>query len=205
MTFVRSSRAIAGCPTWITTTRSRPRRSLACSALGSVACGVMRQFSPGATSSRTGAASSLVCSHPPPAPRVWVANPILTSRIAAFSTRSVPGHRTWCSRPFVAGEQRYRLQALVSWVKCEGALVGSFARWPVRGRKKTGVQLRHPCSPFFPSRPPISEASFTPVWATRAPPFTTTASSQPMPMNIEALCAATPEAFAHSPSGCEAD
>ena len=47
---------------------------------GIVACGAMRIFSPGATSSWTGAASSLACSLPPPAPRVRVATPILTSK-----------------------------------------------------------------------------------------------------------------------------
>jgi len=51
-------------------------------------CGVMRPFSPGETSSWTGAASSLACSRPPPAPRVWVATPILTSRTATSSTPS---------------------------------------------------------------------------------------------------------------------
>jgi len=51
-------------------TTSRPRRPWACSAHGSTTCGLMRLFSPGATSSWIAAASSLASSHPPPAPRV---------------------------------------------------------------------------------------------------------------------------------------
>ena len=88
MTFARSLRAIVRCPTWIATTTSRPRRPLACSALGSAACRVMQPFSPGATSSWIAAASSLACSRPPPVPHVWVATPILTLRIATSSTPS---------------------------------------------------------------------------------------------------------------------
>ena len=45
-------------------------------------------ISPGATSSWIAAASSLACSHPPPAPRVRVATPILTSRTTTSSTPS---------------------------------------------------------------------------------------------------------------------
>ena len=74
--------------TWTATTTSRPKRSLACSAQGSAACGAMRPFSPGATSSWIAAASSLVRSHPPPAPRVRVATPILTSRTTTSFTPS---------------------------------------------------------------------------------------------------------------------
>ena len=88
MTFARSSRAIVRYPTWIATTTSRPRRPLACSAQGSAACGVMQPFLPGATSSWIAAASSLACSHPPPAPHVRVATPILTSRTTTSSTPS---------------------------------------------------------------------------------------------------------------------
>ena len=40
----RSFNAIVRYPTWIATTTSRPRRPSACSAQGSVACGVMRPF-----------------------------------------------------------------------------------------------------------------------------------------------------------------
>ena len=76
------------CSTWVAPTTSRPRRPLACSAQGPVACGVMRPFSPGAASSWTGAASSLACSRPPPAPRARLATPILTSRTTASSTPS---------------------------------------------------------------------------------------------------------------------
>ena len=37
--------------------------------------------------------------------------------------------------PLLAGEPGCRRQALVSRVKCEGALVDSAARWPLRGRE----------------------------------------------------------------------
>jgi len=74
MTFARSSHAAVRCPNkWIATTASHQRMPLSCSGEGSVACGAARPFSPGATSSWTGAASSLVCSRPPPAPRARVA------------------------------------------------------------------------------------------------------------------------------------
>lgn len=53
--------------------------------------------------------------------------------------RPVPGHRSRCSRPFVAGEPGCRRQALVSWVLFEGALVASVTRWPLRGREKPGL------------------------------------------------------------------
>jgi len=52
----------------------------------SAACGAMRPFSPGATSSWIAAASPLACSHPPPSPRVRVVTPIPTSRTATSST-----------------------------------------------------------------------------------------------------------------------
>ena len=67
MTFARSSRATVRYPTWIATTTSRPRRPLACSAQGSIACRGHELFSLGATSSLTGAASSLACSQSPAA------------------------------------------------------------------------------------------------------------------------------------------
>ena len=83
MTFAHSSAHRAhSCgilPTWVATTTSRPRRPWACFAQGSAACGVMRPFSPGATSPWIAAASSLAYSHPPPAPRVRVATPVLLS------------------------------------------------------------------------------------------------------------------------------
>ena len=88
MASTRLSRAIVRCPTWIDTTTSRPRRPLACSAQVSAASEVMRPFSPGATSSWTEAASSMAFSRPPPAPRVRVATPILTSKTATSSTPS---------------------------------------------------------------------------------------------------------------------
>jgi len=50
MTFARSSRAIARYPTWVATTTSRQRRPWASTAQGSAARGLMRPFSPGATS-----------------------------------------------------------------------------------------------------------------------------------------------------------
>jgi len=71
-----------------TTSASRPRRPWECFAQRSAACGVMQPLKLGATSSWIGAASSLACSHPPPAQRVWVATPILTSRSATSSTPS---------------------------------------------------------------------------------------------------------------------
>ena len=43
---------------------------------------------PGATSSWIAAASLLACSHLPPAPRVWVATPILALRTMTSSTPS---------------------------------------------------------------------------------------------------------------------
>ena len=88
MTFSRSSRAVVRYPTWIATTTSRPRRPWACFAQVSAACGVMRPFSPRATLSWIAAASSLACSHPPPAPRARVATPVLTSRTTTSSTPS---------------------------------------------------------------------------------------------------------------------
>ena len=97
--FARSSRAVVRYPKWVATTTSRPRRPLVCSAQGSLACGAMRLFSPGATSSWTGAASLLACSRLPPAPRVQVAPPILTSKTATSSTprffHSPPSVRDW--------------------------------------------------------------------------------------------------------------
>jgi len=91
MMFARSSRAIVRYPMWIATTTSRPRRPLACSAQGSAACEVMRPFSPGAALSWIASKCSLACSHPPPAPRVRVATPVITSR---FMTSSTPSPRT---------------------------------------------------------------------------------------------------------------
>ena len=118
-TSARSSRAFVRYPTWIASTASRPRRPRACFAQGSAACGVMRPFSAGATSSWAGTASSVACSHPPPAPRVRMATPIITFRTTTSSTPSprtpdavstpVRGERTGCRR-----------QALVSWVLFEG-------------------------------------------------------------------------------------
>jgi len=58
--YALSSRAIERCPTWVTATKSRASRPLACSAQRSAECGVMLPFSPGAASSWTGAACSLV-------------------------------------------------------------------------------------------------------------------------------------------------
>jgi len=63
-------------------------RPLTCAAQGPAARGVMRPFSPGATSPWIAAASLLACSHPPLAPRVRVATMVLTSRTAASSTPS---------------------------------------------------------------------------------------------------------------------
>ena len=88
MKFSRLSRAIVRCPTWIATTTSGPRRPWACSAQGSAACGVMRPFSPGATPPWIAAAGLLACSHPPPAPRVRAATPVLALRITVSSTPS---------------------------------------------------------------------------------------------------------------------
>jgi len=45
--------------------------------------------------------------------------------ILLFFKVGVPGHRTRCSRPFVASEPGCRRQALVSWILLKGALVGS--------------------------------------------------------------------------------
>ena len=47
------------------------------------------------------------------------------------------GHRTRCSRPFVAGEPGCRRQALVSWVLFEGVLVGSLLLDGPIGEKKS--------------------------------------------------------------------
>ena len=66
------------------------RRPLPYPAQGSAACGVVRPFSPGATSSWTGAESSLARSRPPPAPLVRVATPVLTSRNTTPSKLSPP-------------------------------------------------------------------------------------------------------------------
>jgi len=81
--YAHSSRVILRHPTWVATTSSRPRRPFACSAPGFGACGVMRPFYPGATSSWTGAESSLACSRPPLAPRARVPTAVITSRSAA--------------------------------------------------------------------------------------------------------------------------
>ena len=73
---------------WAERTCEVAGRPEACSAQGSVAYGAMRPFSPGATSSWTGAASSLASSRPPPAPRVLVATSVITSRTTTSSTPS---------------------------------------------------------------------------------------------------------------------
>jgi len=68
--------------------RPRACRVLACCAQGPVVCGIMHSFSPEATSSWSGAASSLACSRLPPAPRVRMATLVLSSRTATSSTPS---------------------------------------------------------------------------------------------------------------------
>ena len=174
MTFARSSRAVVRYPAWIATTTSRPRSLRACSAQGSTACWDMRPhaqhtrtplhpaalasvpygvvlvrvrvrpLSPGVTSSWNAAASSLACSHPPPAPRVRVATPIHIRELRPLP-RPVPGHRARCSRPFVAGEPGCRRQVLVSWVLFEGAaLAGSVTRRSLRRRKKKEKKTGNP-------------------------------------------------------------
>ena len=108
MTFAHSSRAIVRYLTWIATTTSRPRRPLAYSGQGPAACGVMRPFSPGATSSWTGAASSLAVARRLRHACGWRLRSLLRELRPLPS--SVPGHRT---RWFVAGEPGRRCQALV--------------------------------------------------------------------------------------------
>jgi len=63
----------------------------------------------------------------------WRLTPILTSRTATFST---PSLRTADAvfTPVRGGRTGRRRQAFISRVKCEGILVGSVARWPLRGR-----------------------------------------------------------------------
>ena len=95
-------------------------------------------FSPGAASSWIAAASSLACSHPPPAPHVRVATPVLTSRTTTSSTPSpltpdavftpVRDGRTGISTSGVS------LFGFCLWVHL---LVLLLRRWPLRGREKT--------------------------------------------------------------------
>jgi len=61
--------------------------------------------------------------------------------------RPVPGRRTRCLRPFVAGEPGCRRQALVSWVLFKGAHIGSVTRWP----------LLAPTGPYGPLRAPTGK------------------------------------------------
>ena len=89
----------------------------------------MLPLSPGATSSWITAASSLACSCPPPAPRVRVATPVLTSRTATSSTPS-PQTPDAVFTPTCCGRTGKSTSGVV---KCEGALAGSVAGWPLRG------------------------------------------------------------------------
>ena len=92
---------------------------------------VMWPSSPGATYSCIAAASPLACRRSPPAPGVRVTTPIPTSR-TTNSSKPSPRIPDAVFTPIRGGRTGMSTSG-VRFVKCEGALVGSVARWPLRG------------------------------------------------------------------------
>jgi hypothetical protein len=88
------------------------------------------------------AASSLACSHPPPAPRVRVATPVLILGIAASSTPS-PRTPDAVFTPVRGGRPGMSTPGGSFSVRFEGAITGSGTRWPLRGREKHTRDREH--------------------------------------------------------------
>jgi len=78
--------------------------------------------------------SWLVCSRPPPVQHARVAAPILASRTATSST-FIPRTPVAAFTPTRGGRTGTSMSGGSFSMRSEGALVGSLARWPLRGSK----------------------------------------------------------------------